>query len=336
MQLSSENTAIVLDSTADFPDGPSISPNWRVVPLYVRFGDESFRDYEELGPHEFYERLRRAAASPTTSQPTPADFLRTYEELGGYSRILSLHLPAKLSGTVESARRAAEELGDGRVRAIDTGSVSAGLAMLALAVQRRLERGTTDEELDALVERFRRESRVIWTVDTLEYLAKGGRIGKAAAMAGTLLNIKPILGIEDGEVVPLKRVRGAHKAFLEFEHGVRVGQQRRADAEGRDRARGRAGPPPGAARAGRTGPPAGRDRGRDDARRGRRHARRAGRGRLLLVRRRLVVRLAAVAALVRADGRAGSESSSRVPARRRHGGSASRPGRSPAGRSRAG
>jgi fatty acid kinase fatty acid binding subunit len=216
MQLSSENTAIVLDSTADFPDGPSISPNWRVVPLYVRFGDESFRDYEELGPHEFYERLRRVAASPTTSQPTPADFLRTYEELGGYPRILSLHLPAKLSGTVESARRAAEELGDGRVRAIDTGSVSAGLAMLALAVQRRLERGTTDEELDALVERFRRESRVIWTVDTLEYLAKGGRIGKAAAMAGTLLNIKPILGIEDGEVVPLKRVRGAHKAFLEF------------------------------------------------------------------------------------------------------------------------
>jgi DegV family protein with EDD domain len=193
------------------------------VPLYVRFGDQSFRDYEELGPHEFYERLRRAAASPTTSQPTPADFLSAYEGLGGYSRILSLHLPAKLSGTVESARRAAEELGDGRVRAIDTGSVSAGLAMLALAVERRLERGTTDEEVDALVERFRRESRVIWTVDTLEYLAKGGRIGKAAAMAGTLLNIKPILGIEDGEVVPLKRVRGAHKAFLEFERAFESG-----------------------------------------------------------------------------------------------------------------
>jgi len=216
MQLTSENTAIVLDSTADFPDGPRISPNWRVVPLYVRFGDQSFRDYEELGPHEFYERLRRAAASPTTSQPTPADFLSAYEELGGYARILSLHLPAKLSGTVESARRAAEELGDGRVRAIDTGSVSAGLAMLALAVERRLERGTTDEEVDALVERFRRESRVIWTVDTLEYLAKGGRIGKAAAFAGNLLNVKPILTIRDGEVVPLKRVRGNQKAFQEF------------------------------------------------------------------------------------------------------------------------
>ena len=223
MALNAANTAIVLDSTADFPDGPRICLNWRIVPLYVRFVDESFRDYEELGPQEFYDRLRRATASPTTSQPTPADFLRAYEELGGYERILSLHLPGKLSGTVESARRAAEELGDGRVRPIDTGTVSAGLAMLALAVQRRLERGTTDEEVDALVERYRNESRVIWTVETLEYLAKGGRIGKAAAMAGTLLNIKPILGIEDGEVVPLKRVRGAHKAFLEFAETFEAG-----------------------------------------------------------------------------------------------------------------
>jgi DegV family protein with EDD domain len=225
MELSRENTAIVLDSTADFPEGPRRFPNWRIVPLYVRFGDESFRDYEELTPPEFYERLRRATVSPTTSQPTPGDFLVAYEELAGYGRILSLHLPQKLSGTVESARRAADDLGDGRVRAIDTGTVSAGLAMLALAVQRRLERGTTDEEVDELVERYRRESRVVWTVDTLEFLAKGGRIGKAAAMAGTLLNIKPILGIEDGEVVPLKRVRGAHKAFLEFAEAFETGSR---------------------------------------------------------------------------------------------------------------
>jgi len=227
MNLSHENTAIVLDSTADFPDGPRRFPNWRVVPLYVRFGDESFRDYEELSPREFYERLRQAAVAPTTSQPTPADFIAAYEPLGGYARILSLHLPAKLSGTVESARRAAEELGEGRARAIDSGTVSAGLAILALAVQRRLERGTTDDEIDALVERFRGESRVIWTVDTLEYLAKGGRIGKAAAMAGTLLNIKPILGIEDGEVVPLKRVRGAQKAFREFADAFEAGSSDR-------------------------------------------------------------------------------------------------------------
>src|SRR4051812_32507795 len=110
MELTAANTAIVLDSTADFPEGPGRFPNWRVVPLYVRFGDESFRDYEELAPREFYERLRKSPVPPATSQPTPADFLSAYEQLGGYERVLSLHLPAKLSGTVESARRAAEEL----------------------------------------------------------------------------------------------------------------------------------------------------------------------------------------------------------------------------------
>ena len=94
MQLTAENTAVVLDSTADFPDGPTRFPNWRVVPLYVRFGDESFRDYVELGPHEFYERLRTASDLPTTSQPTPGDFLETYAGSAQYERILSLHIPA--------------------------------------------------------------------------------------------------------------------------------------------------------------------------------------------------------------------------------------------------
>jgi fatty acid kinase fatty acid binding subunit len=216
MELTAANTAIVLDSTADYPEGPQRFANWRVVPLYVRFGDEVFRDYVELTPHDFYARLRTAPELPATSQPTPGDFLAVYEELAGYERILSLHIPLKLSGTVESARRAGEEVGGGKVRAIDSGTVSAGLAILALAVQRRLEAGTTDEEVDSLVARFGPESGIVWTVDTLEFLARGGRIGKAAAMAGTLLNIKPILGIEDGEVVPRKRVRGAHKAFLEF------------------------------------------------------------------------------------------------------------------------
>jgi DegV family protein with EDD domain len=216
MQLTAQNTAVVLDSTADYPEGPQRFANWRVVPLYVRFGQESFRDYAELGPQEFYARLRSASELPTTSQPTPGDFLDAYRQLDAYERILSLHIPLKLSGTVESARIAGEEVGGGKVRAIDSGTVSAGLALLALGIQQRLERGTTDEEVDAFAARFRRDSRIVFTVDTLEFLAKGGRIGKAAAMAGTLLNIKPILAIEDGEVVPVKRVRGAHRAFLEF------------------------------------------------------------------------------------------------------------------------
>jgi DegV family protein with EDD domain len=213
--LTTENTAIVVDSTADFPQAHERFPNWRMVPLYVRFGDESRRDYVELGPEEFYARLRTATDLPTTSQPTPADFLATYEELASYERIYSLQLSAKLSGTFESARSAASEVGD-KVRVIDTETASAAIAILGFAIQRRLERGATDDEIAELIERFKRDAGLIFTVDTLEFLQKGGRIGKAAAFAGSLLQIKPILTIADGEVLPLKRVRGSQKAIQEF------------------------------------------------------------------------------------------------------------------------
>jgi fatty acid kinase fatty acid binding subunit len=217
MKLTAQNTAIVVDSTADFPDAPKRYANWRVVPLYVRFGDESYKDYVELSPEEFYARLRTAAETPSTSQPTPGDFLAAYEDLAGYERILSVHIAGKLSGTIESARAAAQLLGDDRVRTLDSQSASAAIAMLGLAIQRRLERGTSDAGVDELVENYRRESGLLFTVETLEYLARGGRIGRARAWAGELLNIKPILTITGGEVVPVKRVRGNRKAFLEFE-----------------------------------------------------------------------------------------------------------------------
>ncbi len=216
MQLTAENTAIVLDSTSDFPEAHARFPNWRVVPLYVSFGDESYRDYVELGPEEFYERLKAAPVLPTTSQPTPGDFLAAYEELAGYERIYALMLTAKLSGTCQSAATGAELEGGDRVRVVDTKVASAATAMLGLAIQRRLERGTSDEEIEALIDRYRGQARLIFTVDTLEYLARGGRIGRAAAFAGNLLNVKPILTFEDGEIVPVKRVRGAQKAFQEF------------------------------------------------------------------------------------------------------------------------
>ena len=214
MTLTGENTAIVLDSTADFPEAPERFPNWRVVPLYVLFGDESYRDYIDLSPEHFYARLRTSPELPTTSQPTPGDFLTTYEELSGYERIYSLHLSAALSGTYQSARTAAAELGD-KVRIVDSESASAAIAMLGLAIQRRLDRGTTDDEIDKLVARFKEDAGLIFTVDTLEFLRRGGRIGRASAWAGNLLHVKPILTIKR-EVVPLKRVRGNQKAMQEF------------------------------------------------------------------------------------------------------------------------
>ena len=215
MNLTAENTAIVVDSTADFPEAPERFPNWRVVPLYVRFGDESYRDYVELSPHDFYERLSTAPETPTTSQPTPDDFLAGYEDLAAYERILSVHIAGRLSGTLQSARTAGRQLG-GRVRTIDSESASAAIAMLGLAIQRRLERGTTDEEVDRLVGRYREQAGLLFTVETLEFLVRGGRIGRARGWAGELLHIKPILSIKEGEVLPVKRVRGNRKAFLEF------------------------------------------------------------------------------------------------------------------------
>ena len=216
MNLTAANTAVVLDSTADFPEAPERFPGWRVVPLYVNLDGRSYRDYVDLGPDELYARLASAATPPTTSQPTPGDFLAVYEELAGrYERILSLQLSSTLSGTYASAVTAAEQLGDA-VRVFDTRTVSAAIAVLALAVQRRLERGTTEREIDALVDRFRRDHGLLFTVDTLEFLARGGRIGRAAAFAGTLLSVKPVLELDDGEVVPVKRVRGSQKALEEL------------------------------------------------------------------------------------------------------------------------
>jgi fatty acid kinase fatty acid binding subunit len=217
VNLTTENTALVLDSTSDYPEAPSRFTNMRFVPLYVRFGDETYRDYVELAPAAFFEKLRTSPVLPATSQPTPQDFLAAYEDLAGFERIYSLHVSSKVSGTFQSAELAATEMGGDKVRAVDTLSVSLAIALLAHAIQRRLGRGTTDEEIDALIERFHRNCSVVFTVETLEYLQRGGRIGRAAALAGSLLNVRPILAIEDGVVVAVARVRGRRKALAEFE-----------------------------------------------------------------------------------------------------------------------
>jgi DegV family protein with EDD domain len=216
VNLTARNTAIVLDSTSDFPGAAERFPNVRIVPLSVAFGTESFKDHVEIGPDEFYRRLREVGELPTTSQPTPHDFVEVFEQLDGYERVIALHLSSKLSGTFQSSTVAAAEIGGDRVHVVDTETASLAIGVLALAIQRRLDRGTDDEEITALIDRFKRESGVIFTVGTLEYLQKGGRIGRGQALAGTILKVKPIMSIDEGVVHPIGKVRGRQKALEEF------------------------------------------------------------------------------------------------------------------------
>jgi len=230
VRLSAESTAIVLDSTADLPDEHG-GPKWRVVPLYVRFGDDdALREYVDISSGEFYRRLRESPTPPKSSQPSPADFAAVFRELEGFERILCVVLSSKLSGTFGSAELAAQEFG-GRVRVLDSRVTSGGTVILADAIQRRLERGTDDEEIDALVERFRAERGLLFTVDTLEYLVRGGRVGKAAGLAGQLLSVKPILAFDDGEVSPLRRVRGRAKSLGELEQIFRESTEGQDDPQ---------------------------------------------------------------------------------------------------------
>ena len=274
------NTAVVLDSTADFPDAAERFPNWRVVPLYVNFGTESYRDGVDLTAAEFYARLQTTARDADDVAADPGRLPQASTRSSAGTSGSSLCTSARRSRARIRARRSPRIE---RVRTIDTETASVAITMLALAIQRRLDRGTTDEEIDALVERYKRRHGILFTVETLEFLARGGRIGRARAFAGELLNVKPILSIRDGEVIPVKRVRGNRKAFQEFVDAVAERDHGRAGPALRDRARRRAGAL-GRARedGGRPAPPVD-DRGGDDARRRHRRARGPGYGRLLLV-----------------------------------------------------
>lgn len=247
MNLTTANTAIVLDSTSDYPEAAARADgfeNIRVVPLHVIFkepaGDDDLLDHTGIDGQTFYRRLATAAQLPTTSQPTPGEFLRAYEQLSAYERIYSLHLSSKLSGTYASAVQAAGLAGADRVRLIDVGTASLAVALLARAIERRLAKGTTDAEIEALIDRFKRENHVIFTVATLENLQRGGRIGKAQALVGSLLSVRPLLSVADGVIVPVGKVRGHQKALAEFrrifaetttdEPGLRVGIAHADDA----------------------------------------------------------------------------------------------------------
>ena len=213
--ISANDTAVVIDSTADLPDYADRFANLRMVPLTVRFGDEQdLRDHVDLDADAFYTRLALSSEPPRTSAPAPQAFADCYQELlaGPYRHVVSVHISGKLSATVQSARLAAETHG-GAVTVIDGGSASAGTALCALGVEALLAKGTTVEEVVAYGERFARTAHCLFSVETLDYLQRGGRVGRAQALVGGLLGVRPILGLVDGEVVAVARVRGAARVL---------------------------------------------------------------------------------------------------------------------------
>lgn len=223
--------ALVTDSTSDLPQDLRGRLGVRVVPLYVNLGGAIYRDWEEITPTEIFQKVREGAAFPTTSQPFPEDFARTYREaLEEADHVLSLHISGKLLGTVQSAELAAQEF-PGRVTVVDTQAASLGVGMMVLRAKELLEEGQSLEAVLAELERIRQDHFVRFSVATLEFLKRGGRIGGAQAFLGTLLNLKPVLTLKEGRVEAAGRARGERKAREEILKAFR------AWAEGRKRIR---------------------------------------------------------------------------------------------------
>lgn len=212
MIIDRSTTALVVDSTADLPDELARDPNLTLVPLTVFFGDEAFLDWVELKPDKFYEKLVSASRLPTTSQPPPGVWVDLYRRLRErYERVYSVHLSAEFSGTCETARAAAREV-DG-VTVVDSRLATGGIALLVDRMMDRIDRGVPQEEFDAYIEYFHRNKTFLFLPTTLDYLYKGGRIGRASHLVGTLLNIKPVLTIEDGVADEFKKARGLRQAL---------------------------------------------------------------------------------------------------------------------------
>lgn len=206
--------AIVIDSSANIPDNLVLQHNIHTVPLSVIWGHEVLKDGVDTTAQEFYTRLKSSKITPTTSQPSPADFTKVYEKLLGEGyEILSLHISGKLSGTMDSALQAREQLSGQPIEIVDTLSASMGLGFIALQCARAVEMGAGLRECKALAVQAIPQVGAMFVVSTLEFLHRGGRIGGAAAFLGTTLNLKPILQLKDGRVEAVERVRSMGKAI---------------------------------------------------------------------------------------------------------------------------
>jgi DegV family protein with EDD domain len=214
---------IVTDSSADLPDQLIKELGITVVPLYVRFGEEIHRDRVTITEDEFYQRLEHDPVHPSTVQPGPQDFLEVYQELApDADAIVSLHISSKLSGTCNSALMAKDMIEEGcPIEVVDTQAVTMGLGLIVIAAAKMAKAG---ESVDKIVEEVKQaipQIHFLALFDTLKYLMLGGRIGKASALLGSILNVKPILSLKDGEVVPAGKVRTRAKGIDKLVHFVK-------------------------------------------------------------------------------------------------------------------
>jgi len=204
---------IVTDSSAGLPRDLLEAYNIEVVPLKVHFGETTYREGEDLDNEQFYQLLSQAEQLPTTSQPSAGEFYEVYSRLtANGDSVISIHISSKMSGTCQSAMAAKAMLPQADITVIDTLSASMGHGMIVLAAAEAAREGKSRDEVVALAERLIKGIQIVFIVDTLEYLQKGGRIGGAAAFIGTLLNVKPLLEIRDGRVEALEKVRSRKKA----------------------------------------------------------------------------------------------------------------------------
>ncbi len=209
-----DKIAIVTDSTCDLK--PEVLEELKVtmVPLKVSLNGEDYYDKIDITSKEFMNLLEETEQLPTTSQPAVGDFVNAYEELAtDYDVIFSLHISEEMSGTIKSANLAAQMVDGVEVKVIDSRLVTAPLGVMVSEVAKAVNKGKSVAEISDLIKELREDINIYFTVDELDYLEKGGRIGKAAAFLGGLFNVKPILSIEDGVIVPHKKVRGEKRVF---------------------------------------------------------------------------------------------------------------------------
>jgi DegV family protein with EDD domain len=209
---------ILVDSTADIPRDRAQRLGIEIVPLTVLFGDESYRDGVDLDGPTFYRKLVASTKSPTTSTPPPALFEEAYERLvrEGATGIVSLHVASELSATFSVAQGAAKLVSHATgvpIELVDSKTVSAGFGLPAEIVAQDAREGASLAAVTARAQSLCRRAHVIAVLDTLEYLQRGGRIGRARALLGTLLSVKPLISVRDGQVLPLENVRTRSKAL---------------------------------------------------------------------------------------------------------------------------